>query len=695
MTSQDRSSTSFFRGALKCLSARLPAVAACAALAGVVMSDGVSSASPLPATAGVATLRAFAGAGTPNSSPALSAAEGGTPIGQNAGSGGDPNPTMTTAPCPILSSPEIRGGQRRLTPSDARKNDPCGPAATPPIALPSPGIEHAPPLQPPPAAPQAEQQQVILKGLRLVDSAAKIQLNGVQENGIVIENLSILETPSFRSKLQTFLGHPVSQEMLQTVGTAISDWYRDHDYPFVDVAFPAGQDVTNGTVQLVVTESRTGNILAQGNRWFASSLLTDQVRLAPGDRISLRELESDKDWLNQNPFRVVNIVAQKSAVPGYTDFTVETIHEEFPLHVHAGYNNDGVPVIGRDQWSYGLDWGNAFWLDHQFSYTFTASKPLWSLSGSSPVSFQEHSASYSIPLPWHDKLVLFGTYAQSAPQLGPDLGLTGVNYQLSGRYVHLLPSTGLFTQQIQFGFDFKSSNNNLEFGGTQVLNVTTFIDQFLITYDGTLKDNLGQTTIENNFVSSPGNLSGHNSDQDFAAQSPFATARYTYDNLSITRLTGLPQDSAWVNQLGWFKGVSSLTRLVAQISTTNLLPSEQLGIGGTDTVPGYDERTANGSQGVLVSEELLLPAFSLAQQLDSDLQDQIQLSAFWAYGDVRDVKTLAGTPAPPDIESVGLGLRFAFGRYVNLHANYGWQLRKLPGAVDHGEFGHVALTLTY
>jgi hemolysin activation/secretion protein len=672
---------------------RLPAVVACAALAGTVMPDGASSASPLPATTGVNTSQVFAGAGTPSISMPLSAAEGGTPTGPDAGGGGNPNPPVTAAPCPVLSSPEIRGGQRRLTPPNAQKNDPCGPAATPPIALPSPGIEHAPTQRP---TAQAEQQQIILKGLRLVDSAAKIQLNGVPESGIVIENLSILETPSFRSKLQPFLGHPVSQEMLQTVGAVISNWYRDHDYPFVDVAVPAGQDVTNGTVQLVVTESRAGKISAQGNKWFADSLLTDQVRLAPGDRISLRELESDKDWLNQNPFRVVNIVAQKSATPGYTDFTVETVHEEFPLHVHAGYNNDGVPVIGRDQWSYGVDWGNALWLDHQFSYSFTSSKPLWDQSGSSPVSFQEHSASYSIPLPWHDKLVLFGTYAQSAPQLGPDLGLTGVNYQLSGRYVHLLPSTSLFTQQVQFGFDFKSSNNNLEFGGTQVLNVTTFIDQFLITYDGTLKDSLGQTTVENNFVFSPGNLSGHNSDQDFAAQASLASARYTYDNLSITRLTGLPQDSAWVNELGWFKNVSSLTRLVGQISDKNLLPSEQLGIGGTDTVPGYDERTANGSRGILVSEELLLPAFSITQQFfNSDFRDQIQLSGFWAYGDVRDVKIQADTPAPPNLESAGLGLRFVVGPYLNLRANYGWQLRKLPGAVDRGEFAHVALSLTY
>ena len=598
-------------------------------------------------------------------------------------------------PGTVSAVPETRGVQRRDLPQIAQIISPRAPAATPPIALPTPSIVSAPPSVPP-ASSQGEQLQVILRGLRLVDGTSKVQLNGVQTSGIVIENLPILETPAFRKKLQTFLGTPVSQKMLQTIGTAISDWYRDHDYPFVDVAFPAGQDVTNGTVQLVVTESRAGKVLAHGNTWFASPLLTDQVRLAPGDRISLARLEADKDWLNQNPFRVVDITAQKSTVPGYTDFTVETVHEEFPLRVHAGFANAGVPIIGRDQWSYGLDWGDALWLDHQFSYSFTSSKPLWALDGSSPINFEQHAASYLIPLPWRDKLVFSGSYAQSVPQLGPDLGLTGINYQLSMRYVLSLPSTSLLVQQIQFGFDFKSSNNNLEFGGTQVSNVTTYINQFLATYSGTLKDSLGQTTLENNLVFSPGNLSSHNSDKDFAAQASLATARYLYDTLSLTRLTGLPQDSSWVKQLGWFKDISSLTRLTEQISDTNLLPSEQLGIGGTDTVPGYDERKADGSQGILLSEELLLPAFSLTKQLiQSDLGDRTQLSGFWAYGEVRDKKILADTPTPPNLESTGVGLRFVVGQNVNLRAIYGWQLRKLPGATDRGEFGHLAMTLTY
>ena len=176
MASQDRSSTGPFRGALKCVATRLPAAVAYAALAGIVMPDGASSASPLPSTAGVTLSQVFAGAGTPSISSPLSAAEGGTPMGPNAGGGGDPNPPVTAAPCPVLRSPEIRGGQRRLTPPDAQKNGPCGPAATPPIALPAPNIEHAPPRHVDIPAQREWQEEV---GRTCFDVAAVVVRNQV------------------------------------------------------------------------------------------------------------------------------------------------------------------------------------------------------------------------------------------------------------------------------------------------------------------------------------------------------------------------------------------------------------------------------------------------------------------------------------------------------------------------------------
>jgi len=321
------------------------------------------------------------------------------------------------------------------------------------------------------------------------------------------------------------------------------------------------------------------------------------------------------------------------------------------------------------------------------------------------VPYRAHSLAYVIPLPWHDTLTLSGAYALAKPELGPDLGLTGVIGQASLRYSIALPSIGndpvhqvpILSQALQFGFDFKSTNNNLLFGGTQVSNTTTEIDQFPIVYNAAVNDRFGQTTLENDFVYSPGGLTSRNNSSFFAAQTgtSFVKADYIYDHIAIERVTRLPADLNWAKRLGWMKDASWLTKVVAQTSNRSLLPSEQMGIGGAESVRGYDEHEEGGSSGVLVSEELRSPVFSLSTDLGKqDIGDRSQLAAFWDYGTVHE-RVLPGGIADANLESVGLSLYGAIGRYIDFRLNYGWQLRAAPGVPERGQFGHVSVSVRY
>jgi hypothetical protein len=197
-----------------------------------------------------------------------------------------------------------------------------------------------------PAGPKQEDHVILanLKGLVLIDSTKAFKPGGVKASGVVANNLPMLDDPAIHKQLEDFIGKPLTQASVQNLGQIIVNWYREKKYPFVDVAVPAGQDVTNGVVQVVVTESRLGKINARGNYWFSSKFLESQVRLAQGDRINIENLEEDKNWINQNPFRLVNIVASRSDQPGVTDLTVDTIIEKFPLRAYAGYSNSGTTI---------------------------------------------------------------------------------------------------------------------------------------------------------------------------------------------------------------------------------------------------------------------------------------------------------------------------------------------------------------
>lgn len=216
--------------------------------------------------------------------------------------------------------------------------------------------------------------------------------------------------------------------------------------------------------------------------------------------------------------------------------------------------------------------------------------------------------------------------------------------------------------------------------------MTSEVDQFLAIYDATLDNDIGETAISNTFVFSPGGLSGLNKDGVFQAQAntPFASATYLYDTLSLTQTTRLPWDTAWV------------LKLEGQMADHNLLPSEELGAGGHDSVRGYDERVANGSQGILISNELRSPSFSLLRGFaPGDLTDQAQLLVFWDYASVREHQITPGNPSSFQLSGVGGGIRYTVSRFVDLRADYGHQMLKLPGATKLGQVLHVSMTVGY
>ena len=562
-----------------------------------------------------------------------------------------------------------------------------------------------PSITPPAAGPaqgKADQQVLpLLLGLVLIDSATKLrgsadafvpaaaqpELRGSQDAAIRIENLPLLDQADLRAQLADFLGRKVTFGDLTKISQIITAWYRSHHYPFVDVVFP-DQDVNTGVIQAVVTEFRLGQKKVQGNQWFSDDVLLNKLRAETGDRLNSLALQDDLNALNQNPFRRVSIVASRSATPGATDLTLST-EDRLPLRAYAGYDNTGTSILGYDRWNLGFNWGDVFGLDQQLAYQFTSSSDFVRRPGQAVLA--AHSLEYLVPLPWHDNLYIFGSYAQVKPRLGPDLGLTGVSGQASARYILSLPTLDLgndilVSGNAQFGYDFKTSNNDLSFGGIDVADVTTEVDQFPVTYNVSVGSFIGQTAISNTFVWSPGNMTPQNQDALFQAQAntPFARAKYVYDTLRVTQTTPLPGN------------LTSITKFVAQDSDSNLLPSEQLGAGGHDSVRGYDERAAEGSLGVLLSEELRMPAFAIfGNWLPPELGDQAQLLAFWDYGSVRDRQFTPGTPRSIQLSSLGLGVRYTVSRFVDLRFDYGWQQLKLPGAPTTGRAAHLSLTVGY
>ena len=556
-----------------------------------------------------------------------------------------------------------------------------------------PASQNSGSITPPPReAPTKKGDEIIvatLLGIKFVDDNQKIIPTGLCFEGIYNDGLPLIDTsPTLKAEINQFIGKPLTFNGLKDLSNLLVTFYREHDHPLVSVVFPE-QDISSGSLQVLITEFRVGKIGVVGNQWFTDDQILSGLRLHPGEQVVYSKLEEDLDWINKNPFRSVDAIFAPGEETGTTNINLKT-EDELPVRAYVGYDNTGTPNIGRSRWNLGANWGNAFWANQILSYQFTSSDNFWVnqgrfLNDPSAASFTAHSLDDVIPLPWHDKIDIFGTYTKERPELGPDFGQVGHSGQASIRYIHTLPTFAWLSEEVQVGYDYKTTNNNLEFDGQQVFTTSSDVDQFLFIYKGNLKDILGQTALSNTFVYSPGGLTaGNNAVAYQQGGNAYANADYFYDNLQLTRSMPL------------FWSTSSVTRFVGQLSNGNLVSSEQLGAGGENSVRGYNERAVNGSEGVLFSQEWRSPSFNMARFLfDEDVGDQTQFLTFWDLGSVSDNKTPLNSPSSSQLSSVGLGVRYGLGNSFNLQGDYGWQLLKAPGAASLGSLAHVALTMSY
>lgn len=562
---------------------------------------------------------------------------------------------------------------------------PRQPAATPaPNDLTMPGKE-APPL------PQSNAVLIPdLKGLVFIPKTATLKAAGLPAGtkGVKHAGLPLLDQASFNHDIAAYLGKPLRMTDLNTIAAKVSALYKAEGHPFVYVSIPP-QNINDGVVQIIVTEYRLGVVKIAGNRWFSDRLIRQESGLAPGQTLSLSGVQAGLSWLNSNPFRTVDALFASGNAQGTTDVTLQT-KDRLPLHIYGSYDNAGVPSLGSSEWAVGGTWGNVAGLGQILSYQFTHS-----------VSdrYSGHALSWTAPLPWHDRIQVFGSYAWEKPDMRTSsayLGETGHSGQASIRYIHDLPALTFgprtrMTEDLQIGFDFKTTDNTLEFGGLRVFDSQAEVDQFPILYNAMLNDPYGQTTFQNQLVLSPGGMSGANRHGNFETLVPGASNQYAYDTVSLNRTTWLPAGLSWILQA------------TGQLASTNLMYNNQFGLGGLYTARGYFTDTALGSEGVSVTNEIRSPAFSLSKFIAPNIPvyDTEQVGLFYDYGHVSQVHPIAQSVNEADLSSIGLDLHSAVDRYISFIFNVGWRLhgvstiREQNGFGNKGGFGTLSLTIGY
>lgn len=483
--------------------------------------------------------------------------------------------------------------------------------------------------------------------------------------GVAVEGLPI-KGKKLAKELKPFLGKPMSQKLLNDITRAIVMHYKKHSGLLVDVIAPAGQDITEGRVSFVVVEAKLGELTNTGNEHFRNESITSAFTTKPGDSINMDTMMEDLDWANRNPFRRTNLLYRKGANAGETDVVLQT-SDRRNYRIYAGANNNGTDLTGNARLFTGFNLGDLWCCGHQLNYQFTASDDFEKMRG--------HAVRYIAPLPWRHLLSVSAAHQQVNPDVALPMKSDGYSYELGADYTIPLAATLAASHDFTLGYDFKRSDNNLEFGGVNVFNNTVDVSQFSGTYSLKAEDSLGDTALAATLVGSPGGATDKNTDRAHNIARAGSTADYIYTVISLQRTTLLPAS------------FSLVTDAEIQLSNSRLPGSEMMTLGGSNSVRGYDEAESSGDSGLLFRNELRAPTFEVLGK------DGLTFLGFVDYGTVRRSGQLSNETRRDSELAVGPGVRYRFASNLDMRADYGFQLRSEQG--DTGQRAHLGMTLSY
>jgi hemolysin activation/secretion protein len=428
--------------------------------------------------------------------------------------------------------------------------------------------------------------------------------------------------------------------------------------PVVNVVVPP-QDISNGVIQVVAVVGRVGKMTVAGET-ANPDYYSAGFPLAGGDVIEEGAVLSHLRWKSRRLHRQVDAIYEPGDAFSETDITLQ-VTETKPWSVFTGIDNTGsAGGVGELRIFGGFTLADFGATDHEFSYQYTTSEE-------GPEALSAHVLSYVLPVANWTDFQLSGAYVTTGTE-DTDFTNEGTSWQLGGTFITQLPRIDKVTWEARYGFEFKSSDNNLEFGGTPVTGNETEIGQFFLQLDGQRGDARSSTNFYAGVWFSPGDLFEYNTDEAFIGSRTGASANYTYVRAGFDHTIFLPGD---------FRFVAAVD---AQLSDARLLASEEMYIGGMNTVRGFDENTLNGDNGALARLELYTPGYSLLGDAAAN-EDQLRFFGFFDVGTVTANSPFdAATDEEGTLAGAGIGLTYQFRDNVTAEVAYGWQVEDSASA---------------
>jgi hemolysin activation/secretion protein len=518
--------------------------------------------------------------------------------------------------------------------------------------------------------------QPVIKGILLVGPNTKIDSSDIEIcNELQIINLQIPGSIiQLKKEVNNYLGLELNWDNINHIKQVVLKFFQDNSFPFILISLPE-QKIINGVIVFVVYESKVEEVVIKNNKWFSNDNLSSFIGLKKDEKVDLNVVVQDLYWLNKNPFRNVSVLFK----PGEKELTTSVeylVEDKRPIRVYAGIDNTGFQATGLQRPYVGFNCGNVWNLDHILTFQYTVSNEF--------NRFHAFNASYAMPVFGKNLFTAYGGYSSTKP-LSAITGFVnrGSSYQTSLRYTFALPpQSRKYVQDFTLGLDIKGNNTNTIYRLRTFIDNHTLLTQIVFKYLANYETPTVKILLEFDNYFSPSAMLPHQSNNDFSALRYKAQNKYWYSYFQCTPYFYLPHE------------VGLAMNFQAQLSTANLLPSEQFGLGGYNTVRGYEFREVNKDNGMIASVEAIAPALKIIRR--KGRKNPLNFLGFIDFGLGWDHKK---TPDVKNFEyllSVGPGFRYAIGKSGYVRLDLGYKLHKTIYNPDASNFKwHYSVVLSY
>lgn len=464
-----------------------------------------------------------------------------------------------------------------------------------------------------------------------------------------VEGNTLLPQPEIERLMAPHTGKQKDFGDVQRALEALQGRYQASGYAGIQVILPE-QELERGEVVFRIVEPKIGRILVEGNEHFSADNVRRSVpSLVSGTTPNAFRIAASVKVVNESPAKQSAVLLRPAARNGEVDAVIR-VADVAPLRYSFSFDNTGNQETGRYRVGFAMQHANLFDRDHVLTAQYITSPE-------SPKDVAVVGLGYRIPFyALGDSMDLIAGYSEV------DSGTVQNLFEVSGqgaiyaaRYNQNFRKWGGLDHRLVYGVDYRSYQNLVTpVGGTFNFVPDITAHPVSLTYSGQLRRDQRDLSF---YLSYSRNIAGGNDGTDVTFKASRIDSRAAY---RIWRF-----GAAYTTT--FFREWQYRVKLDAQYSPDALIAAEQFGMGGAESVRGFNERYSTNDKGYRINAEVYTPELGNLLGLDTT---RLRLLAFYDTGHTGRNSVQPGELHNVSLDSVGIGMRLSYGTRLTARADF-------------------------